>query len=102
MENKIDVSKLDLLEIVKAAYDLSKPIGMGFIHYTPEPLTNEEAASLIDLTSSIVVALDYVKGRCVKFTVFKHNNKFYINDKWYDHTESDLQELLERASTEKT
>lgn len=101
MENAIDVSRLNLIEIVKAAYDLSRPVGMGYLHYDPEPLTNEKATDLIDLKSENVVSLDYVKGRAVKFRVFKENNKLYIRDSWYDHTESDLQELLKRATTEK-
>jgi hypothetical protein len=102
MENAIDVSKLDLIEIVKAAYDLSRPVGLGYLHYDPEPLINEEAADLINLESKKVVALDYVRGRAVKFRVFKENNKLYIKDTWYDHTKQDLEELLRRAGLERT
>jgi len=102
MENIIDVSEVNLIELVKEAYNLSVPVGLGFLHYTPEPLTSQEAANLINLNEKYVVSLDYVNGRAVKFGVFKHENKFYIKNHWYDHTKQNLQDLLERVGIIKT
>lgn len=98
-EDFIDITKADLIEVVKAAYDLSNPVGMGILHYTEEPLSDEEAKQLIDEGSrgkfSPCVSMDYVKGRCCKFSVWHIDGKLYIRKDWYDHTKADVDKLLE-------
>lgn len=92
-----------LVEVVKAAYDLSHPIGMGIIHYREGSLTDEQAQSLIDLDHKRhVVNMDYVVGRCVKMSVFKdqQTEQFFIHKSWYDHSNDDLKELLDRVGIE--
>jgi hypothetical protein len=64
-EERIDITDVNLVELVKKVYELSVPQGMGFLHFTPEPLTDEEAATLIDPKYGI--RMDYVKGRGCKF-----------------------------------
>ena len=97
-ENMIDITGIDLKKVVKAAYDLSRPQGMGFIHYEEGGLTDTEAESLIDVESKCPVSLDYVKGRACKFNVFRKGGKNYIAKYWYDHTEQDLENLLDRIT----
>lgn len=89
---KIDITGIDMVKFVKAVYDLSNPQGMGFVHFTPEPLSDEEAKSLIKEDGT--VSLDYVKGRACKMHVFKEDDKLYINDTWFDHTDKELEQLL--------
>lgn len=97
-ENMIDVSSADVKDLVRVAYDLSKPLGMGFLHAKPGGLTDEEVESLIDMNDKrCIVSMDYVHGRACKFTVFVEDGKMYIHDKWYDHTNRDLEKLLERC-----
>ena len=99
MEHLIDVTGADLTELVKSAYDLSKPQGMGFLHYRPEPLTDEQAQSLINNDDPrFPVSLDYVHGRAVKFNVQRIDGKLYIRDSWYDHSPEQLSQLLERVN----
>lgn len=98
-ENMIDITGVDLKELAKAAYDLSRPQGMGFLHFEEGALTDEEAASLIQEGSRgdrFPLDMDYVKGRACKLHVIKEGDKLYINDRWYDHSENDLIELLDR------
>lgn len=92
----IKIEKSMLVDLVKAAYDLSKPVGMGFLHFRPEPLTDEQASSYIEDNGT--VRLDYVNGRSVKMTVFidKNTKTLYISDSWYDHSDDDLLNLLDR------
>ena len=56
----IDITGVNMIELVKKAYDLSRPQGMGMMHFTPDPLTDEEAKSLIQENGE--VSLDYVGG----------------------------------------
>lgn len=96
-EGMIDVTGVDLVELAKAAYDLSRPQGLGFLHFTPDPLTDEEAQSLLrDADSHLALSLDYVHGRAVKLTVYRDGDTLSMRDRWYDHSQSQLQELLER------
>lgn len=87
---------LNLIEVVKKVYELSKPQGRGMFHYQPGPLTDKEAEILISLPNPdhIVLSLDYVKGRSCKFTIFKEEDGNYIDDSWYDHTDEQFKELL--------
>ena len=90
----IDVTGVNLVELVKKAYELSRPQGLGMIRYDSTPMTDEEAQELINNNTKGEVHLDYVKGRSLKFHVFNKNGKLSMNDSWYDHTDSQLKELL--------
>lgn len=53
---------LDRYEVLCALYNCSHPLGMGFLHFTPGPLTLEEAHEHLDGYDYA----DYVKGRVIK------------------------------------
>lgn len=82
------------IDAIKAAYDLSRPVGMGFMHYQPGGLTDEEAQSLVQPNGR--VRMDYVKGRCCKFKINDKGTHLEIFDPWHDHSAEDLEELLRR------
>jgi len=91
----INITGIDLVKFVKKVYELSNPQGLGFLHYNPQPLTDEEAEKYIfKKDNSCIVMMDYVKGRSCKMNVFKNGDIFEISDKWYDHTDNQLKELL--------
>ncbi len=94
--NMIEVTHCKLTDIAKAAYDLSEPVGLGFLHYKEGSLTDEEAEALVAANEYTPLSLDYVKGRCCKLTVWANGGRLYISDSWYDHTPEQLQTLLER------
>ncbi len=96
----IDVTNVDMVEFVKAVYDLSQPQGMGFLHFTPTPLTDAEAKGIIQKDGT--VNMDYIKGRSCKMSVRLENGKKYIWDTWYDHTNEQLAQLLERVGVKPT
>lgn len=96
----IDLTGVDLVDLVKAAYDLSVPQGMGVIHFTPEALTDEEASVLLSRESgsrSVALSLDYVKGRAVKLTVWRDGETLTTRDEWFDHSPEQFRELLDRV-----
>lgn len=74
--SKINISGIDKAELFAALYNHAKPLGMGFLHYDPTPLTKEAAQSLMeagDDSSRMFPGMgrrslyfDYVKGRPLK------------------------------------
>ena len=90
----IDIAGVDLVKFVKKVYELSKPLGLGFLHYTSEPLSDEEAKECIIKGE---VGMDYVKGRSCKMRARLEDGKLLIANKWYDHTDVQLTELLDHV-----
>tara|TARA_R110000851_G_scaffold72413_1_gene160428 strand:- start:2285 stop:2581 length:297 start_codon:yes stop_codon:yes gene_type:complete len=88
---------VDLVEFVKQVYNMSVPMGMGIMHYVDEPLSDEFARSLIDMSCDTPVALDYIKGRYCKMCVFKDNKGLYVRDYWSEHTEDQFVDLLDKS-----
>lgn len=94
---EINITGVNLIEFVKEVYRLSVPAGLGWLHFTEEELTNEEAREILDLWKNdkqFALDMDYIKGRACKMTVFKKENKLYICSPWFDHTDMQLKKLL--------
>lgn len=99
MNGKIDITGADLVQVAKIAYDLSKPQGLGFMHFQPGPLDNETARECVDHCARIphiALDMDYVNGRACKLSVFRDGDKLWIDDRWYDHTPEQHAELVRR------
>ena len=94
----IDVTGVNMVELVKKAYELSRPQGLGMLHFTPDPLTDEEAQSYIQ--EDRVFYLDYVKGRACKLGVVLKDGKLMMSTPWYDHSDLDLVKLLAHVGIE--
>ena len=58
----MDISKLDKADVLAALYNAARPQGLGFPHYTPKPMTKDEAAELLKGHDYF----DYVHGRVMK------------------------------------
>jgi len=108
MEGMIDITGADLVEVVKAAYDLSWSQGLGWMLCASDGLTDEEAASFVDAEEPLPVRMDYVRGRSCKFRVFNRDGRLWIrdewydhSDEWYDHSDEQLRQLLQRIGVEK-
>lgn len=105
MENMIDVTDAEPIELVKAAYALSVPQGLGFMHATDGPLSDEQAQEILDREKPggrIVASMDYVNGRACKMTIFHADGRRYIHPIWFDHSDSQLAELLETVGVAAT
>ncbi len=101
MKNCTEVTGCNLIEAVKIAYELSSPQGMGFLHYTPGPLTEDEVKEvelrLIEPTGRVAVRLDYIKGRACKFSILRDaENRLWVYNDWYDHNSDAAAELIKR------
>lgn len=97
----IDITGCDLRKFVAKVYDLSRPQGLGFLHFTREPLTDAEIDLLIWPGESYLVRMDYVKGRSCKMTVFNREGRLTIYDSWYDHSDEQLNELLAHVGVQR-
>ena len=74
---KLDISKLNKADVLAALYNASKPQGMGFLHFTPEDMTREEAAGVLTAhTHNGRTYVDYLKGRIMKVDLSPGNPNF--------------------------
>jgi hypothetical protein len=95
----IDVTGIDLVKFAQDVYDLSSPQGLGFIHATPAPLADDEARAIVERERPggfIALSMDYVRGRACKMSVHREGEKLTIPDRWFDHSDDQLDELLAR------
>ena len=87
MRTSVTMPKDKLTHLVKTIYDLSSPQGMGFMRYDPAPMSDEDAAKVIQhYQDSQGVFLDYVFGRACKMFIRFQGGDLSISYPWYDHT----------------
>lgn len=58
----IDIKDLDKVKVLQTLYTASKPQGMGFLHLTPEPLSDDDAKAALAVSGRF----DYLNGRVMK------------------------------------
>ena len=96
----IEVNELDLAKFTQDVYELSTPQGLGFFQAKEGGLEKEEAERIVSNfqeDTRIALSLDYVHGRSCKMTIWRKDDDGYkLNDSWYDHSESQYDELLSR------
>ena len=112
-ENMIDVTDADMRELIRAAYDQSSPQGLGHLHFTPGPLDEEALEAIhggLSHPGMTPIEMDYVRGRSIKLAVFRgeflrndygaEDGRLYVAARWYDHTDEQMQALLDRIGVE--
>lgn len=65
----INIKGIDKPLVLAALYNNAKPLGMGMLHYTPEPMEIEEAIALCEQQTRLY--FDYVHGRVMKVDLSK-------------------------------
>jgi hypothetical protein len=80
MKTVIDVSGLDLGAVVAALYNAATPVGMGFMHYDPVPMTIEEGQQVV-AELRLDKGFDYCSGRVMKLHLRDVPN---IDVTWYN------------------
>lgn len=58
----VNISGISKGKVLAALYNASHPLGMGFLHYDPIPMTEGEADELLKCCTYF----DYLKGRVMK------------------------------------
>jgi len=77
---------------------------MGFLHFKDGDISEQEVKEIIDRFSKdkrIAVDLDYLYGRACKMTVSRSGEGYELPDSWYDHSNSQYNELLKRHGIKK-
>jgi hypothetical protein len=76
IDTTIAVSTGDLTdaEVLAALYNAAKPLGMGWLNYSPEPMSTEEAEKVLEEARRYSaypedVYFDYLDGRVVKTSI---------------------------------
>lgn len=64
-EDTISIEGLDKAAVLAALYNASRPQGMGFMKYDPNPMTVEQAREIL----SKQVSFDYLMGRVMKISL---------------------------------
>ena len=59
---RINIEGIDKAKLLAALYNASHPQGMGFIHYDPKPMGEDEAREILKTYTNF----DYLKGRVMK------------------------------------
>ena len=96
MKDMLEITGIDLKEFAKAVYADSVPVGLGFLHARSGELPNEDVEELLERGNNHnPLMMDYVHGRGCKMTVFSDDeNRLWIDNRWFDHTESQFTELM--------
>lgn len=74
----ISLKGLDKADVLAALYNASRPQGLGFLHYDPEPMTRDQAQELLD---SGYTDFDYLKGRVMKVNLSGDELRPYAYDR---------------------
>ncbi len=85
----VDTTGIDRAALLAALYNRAQPLGLGFLHYDPTPMTTETAAKLIEETKQewppgsgeFQAFFDYLKGRVVKTDVLQDRIDSYLFDR---------------------
>ncbi len=70
----VNINGLSKAAVLAALYNASQPLGMGFLQYTPEKMSETEAASLLANGDYF----DYVKGRVMKISLKSDELETYL------------------------
>ena len=71
MTETISIAGLDKAKVLAALYNNSRPLGLGHLHFTPEPMKEEEARALLaqQADDERGAYFDYLKGRVMKVRI---------------------------------
>lgn len=93
-KSRIEIPEEKLGDLIRHTYALSRPVGMGMLHFMPGPIPEETVTTI--LNNKYGVSMDYVHGRQCKMSVGQEDGKYFISRRWPDHSKGDLVELLTR------
>lgn len=100
----IEIPADKLRDAVKAAYDMSNPVGLGFLQLHEKQMSDEDADAILERGRGFIAAsMDYVNGRQCKFGIYSDEGsppRYFVRPYWYDHSEYQLVELLTTIGVE--
>lgn len=100
----IKITGVDLRQFVMAVYDLSSPQGLGHLQAKVGALDEETVDQILaghEKRGIEVINMDYVHGRACKMSVWRQGGELWIDNRWFDHSDEALAELLKRVGIER-
>jgi hypothetical protein len=91
----MDISRLSKAKVLAALYNNSKPQGMGFLHYNPKPMSEEQAEELLKETTYF----DYLYGRVMKVNLEGNELDTYLYNR--DNGEGAAERVIANLIKEK-
>ena len=79
----VAIDGLDKAAVLAALYNAARPQGMGFLHYTPAPMTTEEARA--EINNRRWLRFDYLHGRVMKVDLSADSFDPYLYDRDNGH-----------------
>ena len=73
----VSIKGLSHAAVLAALYNGSKPQGLGFMHFDPKPMTEDEAEKLLGQDY-----FDYLNGRVMKIAIKPDSNE--VDERGYD------------------
>ena len=104
----IPIIGLDKAEVLAALYNYAQPQGMGFMHFTPAPMTQEEAQKEINWRQKEIydghsdqLYFDYLHGRVMKVDIASDelDERLYDRDNGQGAAEKVITALREGRET---
>jgi len=97
----MDVPKELKAEVLAELYNNSQPLGMGFLHFTPAPMSVDQADELlIHVDHNGDVYFDYLQGRVMKINFRSDTDEvetwLYNRDNGDNAAERCLETVLDR------
>ncbi len=92
----IDLKGQDKAVVLAKLYNASRPLGLGFVHFNPTPMTVSEARELLESGQTY---FDYLKGRVMKVNLKGDtlNPALYDRDNGKGAAEAALKCVVEAA-----
>jgi hypothetical protein len=87
----LDFKGLNKAQALAALYNASRPLGLGFMHYNPTPMTEAESQKELDRTTYF----DYLNGRVMKLNMGKDQVDPWLYDR--DNGEGAAQRAIDAA-----
>lgn len=107
MTTRVHFSRSHLPSVIRKAYELSQPQGLGFLHFQPGSIPEGVLNQIVEQSNKRLgidvhgVYMDYVLGRSVKLGIphSPSDDTFYLIDegRWYDHSQEAWKELVQHA-----
>lgn len=89
----MNIKGMSKAKILATLYNNSRPLGLGFLHATPEDMTEAEAQQILDSGQTY---FDYLKGRVMKVDLSKDELRTDLYNR--DNGDNRAEEVLRNIS----
>lgn len=99
----IDVTGVNARDIIRYAYELSQPRGLGHMAFIPGEMPEETLEAIYRTLNrdagdgespGVALSMGIVLGRNVCMAIYKWRDMYFIKPFWEMHTDQELEELV--------